>query len=65
MKFNELPEWAKQEVTATVTRWYVEKGEAEYGKENLDACVKEYIDDHDNFTIDYDEETGEAVGVDW
>lgn len=63
MKYQELPLWAKKEVNQTVTRWFVENGEAQYGKLHLIACVSEYIDEHD-FRIEYDE-YGENPVVEW
>lgn len=63
MKYQELPLWAKKEVRQTVTKWYIENGEAKYGKLHLESCVSEYIDEHD-FRIEYDE-YGENPVVEW
>ena len=65
MKYDELPTWAKRLVRKTVTKWYVENGEDKYGTDHLNQCVQEYINDHDSFTVEYDEETGKAIDVYW
>lgn len=63
MKYQELPLWAKKEVNQTVTKWFIERGVAQYGKFDLAVCVNEYIDEHD-FRIEYDE-YGENPVVEW
>lgn len=63
MKYQELPLWAKKEVKQTVTRRYIENGEAQYGKLHLAMCVFEYIYEQD-FRIEYDE-YGKNPVVEW
>ena len=63
MKYQELPLWAKNEVKQTVTKWYIENGEAQHGKLHLATCVLEYIYEQD-FRIEYDE-YGENPVVEW
>lgn len=63
MKYQELPLWAKKEVKQTVRKWYIENGEAQYGKLHLAMCVLEYIYEKD-FRIEYDE-YGKNPVVEW
>ena len=65
MKYNELPKWAQKQVKRWVKEQYLqndkelrELGEdvPYYTEKELEAVVMEYLNDRDDFAIEYDEE---------
>lgn len=63
MKYQELPLWAKEEVKKTVMGWMLEDA-PNISRPDLIDWFNEYVDDHDNFEIKYDE-FGENPTVNW
>lgn len=63
MKYQELPLWAREEVKQTVISWVLED-DPSISRVDLIDRVSEYIDEHDNFEIEYDE-YGENPTVNW
>lgn len=66
MKYNELPKWAQKQVKQWVKEQYFQTDEEarKFGKdvpyytdEELEAVAMEYLNDRDDFVIEYDEET--------
>ena len=66
MRYNELPKWAQKQVKQCVKEQYLQNDEElrqageyvpYYADEELEAVVMEYINDRDDFAIEYDEET--------
>lgn len=66
VKYNELPEWAQKEVERFVKDQYLQIDEEarksgenvpHYTDEELETVSMEYLNDRDDFCIEYDEET--------
>ena len=66
MKYNELPKWAQKQVKQWVKDQYLKTDEEArqsgedvpyYTDEELEAVAMEYLNDRDDFAIEYDEET--------
>lgn len=66
MKYNELPKWAQKQVKQWVKEQYLQTDEEArkfgedvlyYTDEELEAVAMEYLNDRDDFVIEYDEET--------
>lgn len=72
MKYNDLPKWAQNEVKQWVKDHYLEfdkearqSGEEVpyYTDEELEVVAMAYVNDRDDFLIEYDEETDSDVVV--
>jgi len=66
MKYNELPKWAQKQVKQWVKDQFLKNDEEArksgedvpfYTEEELEAVAMEYLNDRDDFAIEYDEET--------
>ena len=66
MRYNELPKWAQKQVKQWVKDQFLQNDEEarKYGEdvpyytdEELEAVAMEYLNDRDDFEIEYDEET--------
>ena len=70
MKYNELPKWAQKQIIQWVKEHYLQNDDEArqagenvpyYTDEELEAVAMEYINDQDDFAIEYDEETGTEI----
>lgn len=66
MRYNELPKWAQKQVKQWVKEQYLQIDQEArqagenvpyYTDEELECVAMEYINDRDDFAIEYDEET--------
>ena len=66
MRYNELPKWAQKQVKQWVKDQFLQTDEEArksgedvpyYTDEELEAVVMGYLNDRDDFAIEYDEET--------
>lgn len=66
MRYNELPKWAQKQVKQWVKDQFLQNDEEArkpgedvpyYVDEELEAVAMEYLNDRDDFAIEYDEET--------
>ena len=66
MRYNELPKWAQKQVTQWIKEQYLKIDEEVRQSsedvpyrtdEELEAVAMEYLNDRDDFAIEYDEET--------
>ena len=66
MKYNELPKWAQKQVKRWVKEQFLQNDEEArkfgedvpyYTDEELESVAMEYLNDRDDFSIEYDEET--------
>ena len=56
MRYNELPKWAQKQVTQWIKEQYL-KDVPYHTDEELEAVAMGYLNDRDDFAIEYDEET--------
>ena len=62
MRYNELPKWAQKQVTQWIKEQYL-KDVPYHTDEELEAVAMEYLNDRDDFAIEYDEETDTEIVV--
>lgn len=62
MRYNELPKWAQKQVKQWVKEQYL-KDVPYHTDEELEAIAMEYLNDRDDFAIEYDEETDTEIVV--
>ena len=56
MRYNELPKWAQKQVKQWIKEQYL-KDVPYHTDEELEAVAMGYLNDRDDFAIEYDEET--------